>query len=388
VDVLVFEALSQRFPSIREMVHSYPEDFIGHPFRGDVDDSDPFSWLDWAGTRDEESKAPAWEKHLPSTEPDRRVSAKALDFLFAGEDRKRGRTPEDELRIADPDRLARYFRMSSLENVPEASDIHRMLRDPEELAECLRETDEAELLFQLEWLFNYIPSCIDPNVGGSIDTLIQEASSRANAGDLSEDLSHHFEELVERLLRLAPIEERNEIFVRLMELAPLGVSEAVLLQATAELGQWVIRPSMKEPEGERLVEDWATVASATLKWSGRVLEASLNGDLLKEESLHSILYRYAQLNYDYTGVYEMVRRVCETDDGLAKFVSRYHENSLLNTVDQFGLVENAGTFAARINSSPIRDQYAWLSNLLTEEETARRIDEQANRQKALTRLPS
>ena len=384
IDVLVFEALSQRFPAIREMVHAHPEDFIGHPFRGDVAESDPFSWLDWADMPEEESKVPAWEKHLPSSEPDRRSSAKALEFLFA-RDKERRRTPEDELRIADPDRLARYFHMSSLENVPEASDIHRMLGDPDELAHCLGEADEAELQFQLEWLFNYIPSCIDLNVDGSIDVLMREASNRANTDGLSEGLTKTFEELVERLLRLAPAGERNEIFVRIVESAPLGIAEALLLRATAELGKWVIRPAMKEPEGERLIEDGAIVDAAIFKWSGRVMEASLSGDLLKEESLHSILYRYAQLNYDYAAVYEMMRRVCETDEGLAKFLSRYHEDSHFNTVDQFGLVENAGALAERINSSPIGEQYAWLSKLLTEEENPRLIDEQSDRLKAMRR---
>lgn len=385
VDVLVFEALSQRCPSIREMVHAYPEDFIGHRFRGDVEDSDPFSWLDWADTPDEEDKAPAWEKHLPSMEPDRRIAAKACEFLFVTRDREKGIVAEDRLRIADPDRLARYFRMSSLENVPEASDLHRMLRAPEELAGSLRETDEAELQFQLEWLFNYVPSCSEPDVEGCIDVLIQEASNRAGASGLSENLIKAFEELVERLLRLAPATERTNIFMRIVESAPLGITEHILLQAAAELGKWIVHPEMKKAVGERLIVDAATVDSATSKWSGRVMQASLSGDLAKESSLHSILYRYAQLNYDYAAAYDMVRRLCETDEGLTKFLSRYHENSPFNTVDQFGLVEDARTLAERINSSSIKDQYAWLSRLLTHEEMARNIAEQADRQKTVAR---
>jgi hypothetical protein len=81
----------------------------------------------------------------------------------------------------------------------------------------------------------------------------------------------------------------------------------------------------------------------------------------------------------------MIRRICETDEGLAKFLARYHEGSPFNTVDQFALVENAGTLAERINSSLIKDRYAWLSSLLMEDQHAYSIAEQADRLKAITR---
>jgi predicted KAP-like P-loop ATPase len=153
IDVIVFEALSQRFPQVRDSVHHHPTDFTGgYAFRGDSGlDADEFNWTDWAAL-DAERKddKPLWAKHLPQQEPDYTTATKVCAFLFPEGTGKRDRVPEDNLHIADPDRLARYFHMTSLESVPEVSDIHEKLSKPEALAEALANGEHAELVFLLE----------------------------------------------------------------------------------------------------------------------------------------------------------------------------------------------------------------------------------------------
>jgi hypothetical protein len=176
-DVIVFEAVSQRFPHVRDSVHRHPTDFTGHAFRGDFDFKDEdFDWSDWAALESERTNdQPSWAKYLPEQEPDRTAAKKACSFLFSEGSGKHERAPEDELHIADPDRLARYFRMMSLESVPEASDIHEKMRQPQLLAEALANEDIAEVVFLLEWIHNYLPSCAVPDTMGCLAVIVERA---------------------------------------------------------------------------------------------------------------------------------------------------------------------------------------------------------------------
>lgn len=387
-DVIVFEGISQRFPNIREMVHTHPKDFVGQIFRGDVsNDSDPYSWLDWAQAGDSKDKSPAWEKHLPESESDRHVATLACSFLFPGmRGGNRGAVAEDTLRLADPDRLARYFRMASLESVPEAKDVHRMLGDATKLIEELEGAGIDELAIHLEWLKNYAPSCVSPDLKGCVHALAKEASQRHGAHELTEDLAEAFEVLIERLIRLAPPESRAVIFDEAIRSAPLGIAEHLVLQAAAEQGKWMVRPDIKKPKSEQFIEEEKFVDEAIAAWSKRVREAS-DQDLLKNEpKLHSVLYRYAQLNRDYPATFAFVDRICASEVGLEAFVSCYRQGRAPYNIEEFGLVEDAKALADRVEaSSSLAARYAWLLPILRLDENTKAIAERAQGHKALSK---
>lgn len=150
-DVLVFEAISLRFPSIRDRVHRHPSDYIGAPFDGDSAEYTDTDWAAWAYDRNVSSNDdPSWGRGLPQDESEHAKIRKALKFIFGKDDQNSG-APEDGLRMLASNRLARYFRMTSLDSVPEVASIHALLKNSLKLKEALSAEDLHELEATLEW---------------------------------------------------------------------------------------------------------------------------------------------------------------------------------------------------------------------------------------------
>ncbi len=324
VDVIVFEALSQRFPIIRESVHKHPAAFTGHRFRGDlIDEDEAFNWGYFLNETKKDNE-PLWTKFLPINESERDVAQKACHFLFAlAKDDSSYSNHEDHLRIADPDRLARLFRMASIEDVPEAKDIHKLLRDQTKLKEALATVSDNELLFLLEWIYNYIPSCINPDVKNSIEQLIDLINEKANKHELHHHLAISVEKVMKQLLRIKS-SDRNEAFILIIEkISSLTISEKIVLLAVAEQGKWIVRPGDKKNSDQQLIEDTSLVDKAVQIWSAKVRVSITDGQIHNEINFHSVLYRLAQFNGSYTEVYAAVSKICESNEGLIKFLSAF-----------------------------------------------------------------
>ncbi len=387
IDVIVFEAVSQRFPQIRESVHRHPTDFTGHAFRGDSSfDDDNFDWTAWAELETEREKDRSlWKKHMPEQDPDRTVATKACAFLFPERSEKHEGVPEDELHIADPDRLARYFRMMSLESVPEAGDIHGMLSQPHLLAEALANGGYSELVFLLEWTYNYLPSCTALDVTRCTEVIVERAIHAEMTFELTRDLAELFAKILARVVRKADSSAKSESFLLIVNKAPLSISEKVLLDAAAEQGKWIVHPELIEDPNSQLIPDGDVVDAALAIWSAKVREHVDAGTLSNQPRMHSILYRFAQLNFAYTETYEMVRKICTTEQGLKRFVSTYVKDSPFDSLDNYALVENAQMLADRINETSLKDEYSWLVTHITSVERAKTIQAQSDRLKGLKR---
>ena len=376
-DVIVFEALSQRFPMLRESIHSHSADFTGHPSRGDLfDEKDAFDWEEYLPTQDENETKQPWLIHLPKDERDRLITKKACLFLFSTQENDDSRIiPEDYLGIADPDRLARLFRMTSIEEVPEAKEIHELLMEPEKLKDALSMREDEELSSLLDWVINYIPSCPTPNIQGSIEKLIEASQKLASQCRLADEMGNKFAKVMKRLLRQKS-PECNECFLSIARNAPLPISERVVVLAATNQGKWKIRPEDKVNEEHQLISDSNLVDLAIRTWTERVHECDTQGNLYKEANLHSILYRYAQFNDNYEGSFLAISRMCETDKGLAAFL-RYFKKEAISHDGRITLVEDAEKLAQRITTSTLKNEYLWLAELLSEEGNILLIREQA-----------
>jgi hypothetical protein len=306
-DVIVFEALSQRSPALREAIHSHSVDFTGQPSRGDlISEQDAFDLGYWKVKNKDETEQ-AWLKHLPKDEQDQLILEKACSFLFPNQKGDGDRIVyEDTLRIADPDRLARLFRMTSIEEVPEAKEIHELLMAPQKLGEALSVDDNEQLLFLSEWLNNYAPSCPNPDVRGCIDKLAEVSEKLTRQHKLEDDVANKFADLMTRLLKLK-LTGYGECFLGIAQNAPISISEKVVWLAASHQGKWKIRPESKVSEDRQLISDSALVDQAMQIWSERVRKYSVQGNLYKEANLHSILYRFAQFNNDaYDDAYRIM----------------------------------------------------------------------------------
>ncbi|MDR6499008.1 putative KAP-like P-loop ATPase [Burkholderia ambifaria] len=389
IDVIVFEALSQRFPDLRDSVHQHPTSFVGQSFRGDYYDvySDvrKVSFPEMAESR-EKTGSQLWERFLPSDSTESFLAVEACAFLFAHAAKDKDNLPEDDLRIADPDRLARFFRMTSLESVPEVTSIHRCLANPELFEASLSSCSGAEFGFLLEWICNYTPSCTDLNAYGSIEKLVNAAVNAQGRAELTNVLAELFSKVLLRILRRAANAERIGGLGYITSKAPLSVAEPILLLAAAEQGKWIIHPEARLLQEKQLIADEQTVDSAIAAWSIRVRSGAQDGQLLNEPQLQSILYRFAQLNFAYEEAYKLVQTICATDEGLRCLLADFVQDSPFNNVKTFGLIEDANTFSARIRGSTLSDEYAWLADMVSNGDYPRAIAEQANQLKGIRRV--
>lgn len=275
--------------------------------------------------------------------------------------------------------------MTSLESVPEVSDIHEKLSKPEALAEALTNGEHAELVFLLEWLYNYLPSCQTVDVDGSATVLIDRAVRSESEADLTDDLAALFTKVLTRVIQKTPASKRAACFQQVIDKSPLSVSERILLDAAAEQGKWVMRPEMVKASEAQLIPDSEAVDTAIATWSEKVRQSIESGRLSEESRMHSILYRFAQLNFAYGEIYAAVGKICSTDDGLRKFLSTHVKDSPFNTIDSYGVVEDAPSLADRIKKSTLKDEYSWLAELLATPEWDKAIGEQSTRLKGLKR---
>ena len=368
-DVIVFEALSQRFPELREAIHDHSADFIGHFFRDDlIEERNDHDWSAYLGGEDKDKAEQPWLKHLPKDVHGQRISKKACLFLFSPQEKGGCRvTPEDYLGIADPDRLARLLRMTSIEEVPEAKWIHELLQDPVKLKEALQVDEDRQLRFLLEWMINYIPSCQKLDAEGCIEKLIETSLELSSQCRASNEVIDKFADLMERLLR-RKLSGYEECFLSIVQSAPLSISEDTVRTAAAEIGKWGDSGKRKASEDSQLVPNSVKVDQAIKIWLRRVRESVAKGTLHKEANLISILYRFAQLSDDYKNAYGAISRMCETDNGLAAFLGYFEKGSHFLS-DKLMLVEDAEKLAHRINKSTLKDEYIWLAELLEKEET-------------------
>lgn len=377
-DVIVFEALSQRCPALRKAIHEHSADFTGHFSRSDlISEQDAIDWGMRLVSKEDEAEH-SWLKHLPKDdERGFQILNKACLFLFEksykdGDDFKF----EDHLRIADPDRLARLFNMTSVEGVPEAKDIHELLMNPEKLEKKLNgQDDEKEKLFLLEWLIAYAPSCGKPDIKGCIDKLTKISQQLTNQSLLTGDLASRITDLMIRLLRLK-LDSYEQCFLNIVNNSLLSISVNVLFIAVQNQGKWIIRPSDKVDTEKQLISCSELVDQATKIWSDRVRESIRQNSLFQEVYLHLILHRFAQFNdNDYSEAYKAIDQMCKTEKGLTAFL-KYFKKGSPEPDSRFTLVEDAKKLKQYILCSSLKEEYDWLIAILSNEETIQLIKEQ------------
>ncbi|MDX8385003.1 MAG: P-loop NTPase fold protein [Gallionella sp.] len=384
VDVIVFEALSQRFPELREAIREHSTDFINNFFREDqIENRDEIDWSEFFTNDGEEKAQYPWQKHLPKDTYDQSVTNKACLFLFTPQEKEGiAILAEDYLGIADPDRLARLFSLTSIEEVPEAKEIHELLQNPEKLQNILQLDECEQMNFWLEWLNNYTPSCPAPDINGCVEKLSEVSKDLTNQHRLTSKEADKFSGLMEKLLRLR-CDGYEGIFLSIAQNAPLSISETVLLTAASEIGKWGNAKEYRVAHDKQLITDDDVVDNAIQIWLNRVRDSISQDELYKEANLTRVLYRYAQFNNDaYRDTYNAIYKVIKTDKGLAAFLRYFVEGSHVLR-DRLMLVEDAKKFMRRIAKSEMKEEYSWLVKLLGEENTIQFVREQAAKHKKL-----
>lgn len=375
-DVIAFEALTQRFPMLRKAMNEHSVDFTGHLYRGNIiSEQDEFEWGVFLGSRKDKTEH-TWLKHIPKDDHGSQIAIKTCLFLFEKDEKNSEDFEyEDNLRIADPDRLARLFNLTSIEEVPEVKDIHKLLMEPEELEKELSNQNDEEKQFLLNWLIAHVRSCEKPDIKGCIDKLTKISQQLTNQSLLTGELANRITDLMIRLLRLK-LDGYEQCFLNIVNNSPLSISVNVLFIAVQNQGKWIIRPSDEVATERQLISNSELVDQAKEAWSNRVRESFKQNALHMEVLLPIILYRFAQFNdNDYSEAYTAIDQMCRTEEGLAAFLKCFKKESL-EPDSRFTLVRDAEKLAQYICSSSIAKDYEWLIGILSDEKIIKKIKEQ------------
>jgi hypothetical protein len=374
LDVIVFEALTQRFPKIRESVHSAPVDFIGQSFQHNTEWDDKENNFDAVRQHGVERSGDnsGWQKHLPLNDPDRAMADKTCVFLFSAQGNEQDqREPKDELRLADPVRLARYFHMTSMDGVPEVKRIHRMLRDPVTLTDYIATTDLPLLDTNLGWLDSYIRSAQIIDTAGCIAAVINRANEAQADGSLTFDRIEKFMSLLLTMIRKSEGEIREQSFSTIIRTAPLSISCDILGLAKPEISHALRVTPLKA----LTIDNQALLKMLVNEWSERVRAAVVNETLHFEDEMRPILLLYARINNNFTDIYNFVAQICATDKGFRKFLSEIDPDIHMDEVGEFVLVRDAGSLAMQIRNAGMADDYWSLIRKLDDDDWAKKISE-------------
>lgn len=344
-DVVVFEGLSQRFPSLRDAFRDFPEDFTGEHFGGDVVRSSD-DWRQYIGDGDKDRGR--WKAHLPQDGSDRSTAAAACEFLFP---RLVEHSPEssalDELRVSASDRLIRLFALTAIEGVASASEIHSILRNPKHLADVL-DSPKNEALQLLGWCAEYLGSAEVTDPDGLVGVLIDWAAKVLEPDEFGEQVAVGVARLIARIIEISK-DLSIPVFHRVVAEAPLSVGHDILLRAATEQGKWSMRPNHEVSVDEQLVPDGGAVDAAIAVWCDRAGKAAVEGKLHREARLQAVLFRWAQLGQNRAKVVSAIEIMCQSPEGLNAFAKGYFETGA-NSLGDFSLIWDSAALADRIEA--------------------------------------
>jgi hypothetical protein len=365
VDVIVFEALSLRFPQLREATYRDSQDFVGDFHENEVvTPAARYAEKDLLVTKGTE--ASAWQRHLPPNEPS---ALAACEFLFS----KRTiftRNGADLLRIGDPDRLARLLRMTSIAGIPEVSEIQTMLTDKEKFEEALDSDDHGETLILLQWICNHVRSLSNLDTKDSVEVLVSHANTLNSAIELDRKLSRQISHTVSLLLEVGPGDHGNLLQTVSRE-SPLDVAARVVTGVYAKRNS-----DGRNHRGHNATTPPApydtAVDSAVKLLLHRLHEWIAQGALGDSKFVHELLQTLKTLDSQAVAQ-AAVNRLTETDEWLEIFLKGFEDRTRFTRA--FDLISDVDNFASRIESVPrLSDDYNWLIEMLRSDQSRFRQD--------------
>lgn len=344
-DVVVFEAITQAYPELRNAMLHFPEHFtsIGYSSNEASYEED---WSLYLGSSADE-RSDNWKRHIPQYCKDTTLLERACKFIFPM--LIDGRIPEDaihHLRVAEGHRLMRVLALSSIDVAYDAVAMHALLVDSTALKDALNEQPE-ELETLLKWLTAYIPSAAAINELGVCDALVEKANSLLLSNQLSDHTARAISEFAIVTLERAH-EYKLQSFRLIVSGCPLSIAHDVVLRVAEEQGKWSVRRNACLPRDKRLISDESKANEAIDIWLKRVETATKTQEFLFEPRIHAILFRWAQLGPGFKPIHEEVKRLCNMPGGLAVFVAPYIRDTHPKDLGEFSLVWDADELASLV----------------------------------------
>lgn len=342
VDVIVFEALTLRFPGVRDAIYRNAGDFTGK-FR---ENDDRFSEdLYLQPIEEDGNDSGKWQHHLPQGELGVRS---ACEFMFELGPR-RSFSHSGYLRIASGDRLARLFRMTSIEGVPDVRAVQEMLADPRKLKRELADCDPGEAVLLMSWIRSYLLHCQVIDLVGTARVLFQYLAGLDDQAETAGKVAAGVEELVGSLATSGRAGV-DKMLAALAADAPLALAVAIVedlfrrLSAHRERLQAGNAGTLGGPS-EQAIE---AAMEALMR---RVLDSIECDGLASGREVHQRLL-FAQLVLGASDQLDGIfNRLLARDGWLAVFLAGFADSP--NRLDALTLIPDLDAFAQRIESSTI-----------------------------------
>ncbi|GAB1841441.1 KAP family P-loop NTPase fold protein [Achromobacter ruhlandii] len=354
-DVLVAEAVFQRFPRIRDALARTPQHFVQERFtvKGKLTD------LRFA---DEYAHSKVdWSRYLPKDPAEAAVCNAALDFLFS-EPLNGKRSTVSDLRICDPWTLIRFLVHTSLDGIPNTDHIFEWLIDPAKagIGSRIRQSDLREGQWLIQASLTFVDSRKDIDHVGLFQELQQAydyakleddewTSNLAGLAELAAKCTHHFGS------------EKMKHLLDFIQHTPLVLGQEVLLQLKeiAKRSDLHYANAFNAGEFSQCVETWLKIAE----------DAFRSGAVIKERNLIALLSGMGQLANDReVRAYHSLMALCHRPEGLDYVMQ--NEKSLSSSHRIFGFLGNGEELASLIRNSPKRASYEWFIDRMKQDQAA------------------
>lgn len=348
-DVMVYEALCQRFPDLATAIRLYPYEFTGQEYRA----HESFSTFTQRGFFEQRTNCEQWEKHLPTNSKETMVAERACKFLFPYVRQQRMSDEAAHWRIANTETLERLLQGTTLEGVADAQDFHDYLTNPEMLTSLLANLERGQINTWLKYACQYTPGIDITDPSPVIRILAKDCKRWIEAGRASNSLCEQYGLLVSSIIEKQQPGGRSVLFMLAIDEAPLSMTHNLIYQAATECGLWIQRKHEITQPQYRLIQDEAAVEEGIAKWKARAQQASTEGSLALEPMLHHILYRWAQFGtaLQYEPAWAAVAKLCANRKGLHAFMGGYVNNDNMFPHD-INLVRNPDALLAIIEEHP------------------------------------
>ena len=349
-DVLVMEAIAQRWPALHQAVRLRPQDFTGFRY-DDAVERGASRWNSYVIPSLSQDKN-RWEKHLPAGDGERSLAEQACRFLFPFlTDLHPTGDPIKTLRVSETSRLARYFSLTGLEDIPEASRINALIQRPDTLSAEL-DTAPQPLAETLAWVAEFIGSDPVPDPQALVQVVVEATAAHCLAYPPDDALIEAVVGCFTGALRTMAT-GREALCAQWLLRLPLAISHDIVVELADEWGLWHARPGAATlpPVTERLLHEEPAARALVDQWCARVEAAVESGELSRETRLHAILFRWAQLGPGYQRVHPALARFCASDQGLAALVAPYADRAIRH-VAELDLIWDGPALIQRLTALP------------------------------------
>lgn len=380
-DIVVAEALALTCPSITDAMRVHPTDFAQkpHPF---ADEETKHEWENYlTDLMSDESDTPPWQRHIPKDAPDNKSITKALDFLFGTPSTAAAQSSSQNRRLRVPELLAEYVRLSPVEGIPSPAAIQDMLSSPQQLSDSIEDAGNDVATNLLDWVSKYFPQQPLPDPS----SILSQFLALADKQNLSEPI--RVRKLVSQialfLIKFSLPSNRQKLMRQLIEGPSLCMSVTAVVEMAKEHGK--VRLDDPEdflpPEDQHFIVDASETSALIELWRNKLREAVRQDVLTDEPYFNHLLRRWHQLgDPPYTELWQLTRNLCQTEEGLERFVRGFTDSSSEWTFPQsrnsfLELVWDRDDLIAKLENAPFGSDFTKLRAFLSSESAMKQCAE-------------